>query len=133
MGIRIEPPRKLLLEGVSYLWTLRHGCVVESGEGLKGVSVSVLLDPGKRRELILDLPFATFGLERHPSSKKVEEALKAAIPAAIEAGWNPESRGKAFRYLQEPRQNLKPQMNADKNRAAICVHRRSSAVNIPSF
>ena len=98
MAIRIEQPRKLVLEGVNYLWTLRHGCVVESGKGIKGVSVSVLLDPGKRRELILDFPFDTFGLGRHPSSTKLEEALQSAIPAAIAAGWDQESRGKAFRH-----------------------------------
>ena len=98
MPTRTEPPRKLVLEGVTYLWTLRHSCVVELDEIVSGVSVSVLLDPGKRRELILDFPFATFGRERHPSPAKIAEELLHAIPAAIAAGWDPESRGKAFRH-----------------------------------
>jgi hypothetical protein len=98
MATRIEPTHKLVLEGVSYLWTLRHGRIVDSGKGLKGFSVSVLLEPGNRRELILDFPFSSFGLERRPSTRTVEDALDSAIPAAIEAGWDPESRGKAYRY-----------------------------------
>ena len=98
MAGRIEPTHTLALDGFSYLWTLRHGWIVDSGKGLKGFSVSVLLEPGNRRELILDFPLNSFGLERRPSAKTVEEALQSAIPAAIGAGWNPESRGKAFRH-----------------------------------
>lgn len=94
-----EPTRTLVLEGISYLWTIRHGWMVEEGEGTKGMSVSVLMAPGKRRELILDFPFAHFGQERRPPPKKVEGALLTAIPAAIEAGWDPESRGKAYRHV----------------------------------
>ncbi|SRR5713101_4777405 len=87
------------IDGVEYLWEQRHGWVVERDRGIKGVSVSVWRTPGKTRELIVDFPFIVFGLDREPGNTKLTLALESAIRSAMHAGWDPESRGKAFRHL----------------------------------
>src|SRR5258708_28887770 len=99
MAGRIEPVRTFELDGARYLWQHRHGLHVpstleDSGKGMKGISLLIHLEPGKRRELILDFEFGYFA-DRHPPPGKIEQALATAIPAAIEAGWDPESRGRA--------------------------------------
>jgi hypothetical protein len=102
MAGKIEPVRTFELDGARYLWEQRHGVHVpstleHSGKGMKGISFLIRLEPGKWRELILDFEFGYFA-DRLPSPGKIEHAFKTAIPAAIEAGWDPESRGKAFRH-----------------------------------
>jgi hypothetical protein len=71
---------------------------VDWGVGLKGISISVWREPGRTRELIIDFPFAVFGLDRKPKRTDLIAALRPAIKAAIAAGWKPESRGRAFRF-----------------------------------
>ena len=66
---------------------------------LKGVSVSVWRVPGKTRELILDVHFAVFGIDRFPNEDRWNEVLSRAIRAAIEAGWDPDSRGASRRHV----------------------------------
>ena len=102
MAGKAEPVRTIELDGARYLWEQRHAVHLPStlehhGKGMKGNSFLIRLDPGKNRELILDFEFGYF-TERLPSPAKIEAAFKTAIPAAIEAGWDPESRGKAFRH-----------------------------------
>jgi len=68
------------------------------GKGIKAMSVSVSLHPGRTRELILDLTLKTNEVDAAPSERRVLGALQSGIRAAREAGWDPESRGRAFRY-----------------------------------
>ena len=84
------------VDGAEYAWSFRHGWVVW-GKGIKAVSISVALQPGRTRELILDFTVnvADGGT---PSDARVLRALPAAIRSAREAGWDPESRGRAFRH-----------------------------------
>ena len=89
----------LEVDSVEYAWQLRHGWLVEPGRGLKGVSASVWGEPGVTRELIVDFPFGVFGLDRRPSPARLRGVLPRAIQEAIEAGWVPHSRGKAFRIM----------------------------------
>jgi hypothetical protein len=84
--------------GEEYRWRARHGWLVEMGVGIKGISISVWLEPGKTRELIIDFPFSVFGLDRSPKRACLVAALGTAIKAAIDAGWKPESRGRTFRF-----------------------------------
>jgi hypothetical protein len=85
------------VDGVDYAWSYRHGWVVW-GKGIKAVSVSVSLHPGRTRELILDFTVKVGDGGNTPSDARVVDALAAAIRSAREAGWDPESRGRAFRH-----------------------------------
>lgn len=84
------------VDGVEYAWSYRHGWVVW-GKGIKAVSVSVSLQPGRTRELVLDFT-VNVGDNDAPSDARVARALPDAIRSAIGAGWDPESRGRAFRH-----------------------------------
>jgi hypothetical protein len=90
--------RKLVIDGEDYFWEVRHGWMVDSGVGLKGVSVSVWRRPGSTRELIVDFPFSVFGLDHSPKEADLIAALIPAVKAAIVSGWKPDSRGRTFRF-----------------------------------
>ncbi len=85
------------VDGTEYVWAYRHEWLVW-GKGIKAVSVSVSLNPGRTRELILEFTVHVERDEGTPADAKVLRALEPAIRAAREAGWDPESRGRAFRY-----------------------------------
>ena len=85
------------VDGVDYVWAYRHGWVVW-GKGIKALSISVSLQPGRTRELILDLTVTVDDQDLPPAERRVLRALEEGIRAAREAGWDPESRGRAFRY-----------------------------------
>jgi hypothetical protein len=99
---RIPEPgqHEVKVEGETYQWELRHGWGAAPGAGYRGVSVSVWVRRHQTRELILDFPFSTFGQEP-PQATKLLAAVERSIPRAIEAGWVPDSRGRAMRYLAE--------------------------------
>ena len=90
------------VDGVEYAWSYRHGWVVW-GKGVKAVSVSVALRPERTRELILDFTVPIDDEDPTPSEARVFGALAPAIRSAIAAGWDPESRGRAFRHEVEDR------------------------------
>ncbi len=85
------------MDGTTYAWTYRHGWIVW-GKGIKALSISVSLHPERTRELILDFTLRVNVEDDLPSEARVARALEAGIRAAREAGWAPESRGRAFRY-----------------------------------
>jgi hypothetical protein len=89
--------KTVAVDGVDYVWYQRHGWQVW-GKGIKAVSISVSLRPERTRELILDLTLKIGPEEATPSERRLLEALPAAIREALEAGWDPESRGRAFRH-----------------------------------
>ena len=89
---------KLTVDGEEYWWEQRHAWLVDRDKGLKGLSVAVAREPGRTRELILDFSFETFGEDRRPPIVKVSRAVANEIPRAIQAGWEPDSRGRSFRY-----------------------------------
>jgi hypothetical protein len=85
------------VDGTEYVWAYRHGWLVW-GKGIKALSISVALHPGRTRELILDLTMKVGPEDGPPSDVRVVQALEPAIREAVRAGWDPESRGRAFRY-----------------------------------
>jgi hypothetical protein len=96
---RLKPRvQTVTVDGVEYRWSYRHEWMVHHGRGLKDVSVSVSLDPGRTRELILDLEFKISGIDRQLSDAALGREIAAAIRTAIENGWDPESRGRPFRH-----------------------------------
>jgi len=91
------PRITVTVDGNDYAWSYRHGWVVW-GKGIKAVSVSVSLHPARTRELILDFSLKMGDGDGTPSDARVLHALESAIRSAREAGWDPESRGRAFRH-----------------------------------
>lgn len=87
----------IAVDGIDYVWAYRHGWAVW-GKGVHAVSISVCLNPGRTRELILDFTVKIAGDGGVPSEDRVLRALAPAIRSAREAGWEPESRGRAFRH-----------------------------------
>lgn len=85
------------VDDVDYAWAYRHGWVVW-GKGIEAISISVSLNPGRTRELILDFAVKVNDEDGTPSDARVLRALQSAVRSARDAGWDPESRGRAFRY-----------------------------------
>jgi hypothetical protein len=89
---------RIVISDEEYFWRFRHGCVVGYEVELKGISISVWRKPDRTRELILDFPFSMFKENRSPGKKALLAVLPPAIQSAIEAGWDPDSRGCTFRF-----------------------------------
>ena len=85
------------VDGTAYAWSHRHGWLVW-GKGIKAISVSVALKPERTRELILDFTIKVGAEDPTPPEARVARALEGAIRSALAAGWDPESRGRAFRF-----------------------------------
>ncbi len=99
---RVSEPNPISVDGYDMIWEKRHPIFLDWRKELKGVSVSVWIRPGKTKELILDVHFATFGIDRMPNPDRWNQVLALAVRSAIEAGWDPESRGAAFRHTPAP-------------------------------
>ena len=88
---------RVTVDGVDYAWSYRHGWVVW-GKGVKAMSISVALHPARTRELVVDFTLRVNDKGETPSEQRIVAALESAIRMAMDAGWDPESRGRAFRY-----------------------------------
>lgn len=95
---RISNPNRITVDGFDLLWEKRHPVYLDWRKELKGVSVSVWVNPGRTKELIMDVHFAVFGIDRMPNADRWSEVLAQAIRSAMAAGWDPSSRGSAFRH-----------------------------------
>jgi len=98
MGKNIQSIQTFVVDGIEYSWQYRHGWSVNYGAENRGVSASVWLHFERTRELIVDFPFSTFGMADPPKKSNLVQQLTAAVPSALSAGWDPESRGKPFRF-----------------------------------
>jgi hypothetical protein len=87
----------ITVDGIDYAWAYRHGWIVW-GKGIKALSLSAWLRPERTRELILDFTLKVAEGDGPPSETSVLRALESGIRSAREAGWDPESRGRAFRH-----------------------------------
>ena len=90
------PASTVSVDGTEFAWSYRHGWQVW-GKGIKVISVSVAFKPQRTRELILDFVVKVGAEDPTPGEARVVRALEGAIRSALEAGWDPESRGRAFR------------------------------------
>jgi hypothetical protein len=80
-----------------YQWHVRHwGGASNAYENQRGLSVSVCAEPGRTKELLVEFAFTDYFFEPPPQQAEFERRLGAAVEAAIEAGWRPLARGKAF-------------------------------------
>jgi hypothetical protein len=90
----------LTVDGTSFTWERRHGYVID-GKLLHAYSFSVALQPERTRELILDFTLRPDDRGMPPTEKRVLATLEDGVRAALEGGWDPESRGRAFRFQLE--------------------------------
>lgn len=91
------PARLLTIDGITYTWNARHAFVVD-GQRLHAYSFSVALQPERTRELIVDFTLRPDERGLPPSETRVRATLEDGVRAALENGWHPESRGRAFRW-----------------------------------
>jgi|GEM_PF-438045 len=93
----------LTIDGFDFAWQL----ISEpqwTTSGLKGLCISLQLQDGHHRELILEYPFPKktngIGLPQIPQRPKFSlKTIEANVRQAIAAGWKPQSRGKTFVFL----------------------------------
>jgi len=90
-----------VIDGVSLLWELvSEPQWSNSGDGYKGLCISVRVADEARRELIIEYPYPKGANGRPlpvPQRPAVTPKLvEASINQALNAGWDPSSRGKAF-------------------------------------
>jgi hypothetical protein len=88
----------LKVEGIEYFWEFRHATRFDSNVGLCGPSVVVCLRPTQTRDLIIDFPYSTFDPKGKPRRAILMHHLTSVIRSALAIGWEPESRGKPFRF-----------------------------------
>jgi hypothetical protein len=114
----VTQPRKrnlsgiVQVDGVALAWHIKSEPAWGTSDGNIGLRLSVmkhdetLTRHGERkawRELILQFPFEKpRHASRFPEKPKVTpEMLTAGVRLAIEAGWSPNARGKAFELVLE--------------------------------
>ena len=89
--------KRLTVDGTTYTWERRHAFVID-GKLLHAYSFSVALQPERTRELILDFTLRPDERGLPPTEKRIAATLEDGVRAALEGGWDPESRGRAFRF-----------------------------------
>jgi len=89
------------LDGFALVWRLHREQQLETSDGAKGMSIHVTVAEGVKRELHLEYPVVERKMKgllplapARPtiSARRVEEHIREAM----EAGWDPGSRGKPF-------------------------------------
>jgi hypothetical protein len=97
------------IDGFALRWKLQHDPQWSPKGDHKGLAISVRLDEGAYRELLLEYPFAkTTASTRLPERPKILPGIVASdIRLAMAAGWNPLSRGRPF-VFQVPENDPPP-------------------------
>lgn len=90
------------VEGIPLKWELLSQPQKHPDDGYVGARISVQVAEVARRELIIEFPFPTdkngeeLPLPQRPKFTQAE--IDDAIAQAVEAGWDPGTRGKAFSF-----------------------------------
>jgi hypothetical protein len=82
-----------------FLWHIHRQPQWCTAHGWKGLALYVELAHEPQRALILEFPFKIINHRNSPHRQRPQVAEKdvvAAIMSALTAGWNPQSKGKAF-------------------------------------
>jgi hypothetical protein len=84
----------IAVNGVRLSWRLLSEPQWTSDHGFKGLCISVRTADARHRELILEYPIPNKQIPQRPrfSVRTIEDGIRQAIVA----GWEPESRGRAF-------------------------------------
>ena len=94
---------ELKIDGFSLIWRLHREQLLSAEDGWRGVAIHVKVAEGVRRELHLEYPAVKtqkVGYTRTDFVKQNISPSKVAahIRLAMEAGYDPGSRGQAFVY-----------------------------------
>jgi hypothetical protein len=94
------------VDGISLAWELvSEPQLSNGGDGYKGLCISVKNANEARRELVIEYPYPRNkrgGPLPVPQRPNVSQAMvEKSIAEAVEAGWDPTSRGKAFVFKPE--------------------------------
>jgi hypothetical protein len=97
----------VVIAEVGLLWRLLGEPQATTEHGYRGLRISVQIEHGHHRELILEYPFpkkaGSKGAAKLPQRAKFsEKTIEADVRQAIAAGWDPASPGKSF-ILRLPR------------------------------
>ncbi|HSM95206.1 MAG TPA: hypothetical protein VLT91_04120 [Rhizomicrobium sp.] len=109
MSSRKKPaPTPIRVDGHELLWTLLRDTQWSSRDDYQGITISVVQAGPARRELLLKYPFLGAKPNGHwhiPEKLKVTpQIVEAGVREALEAGWDPDSRGKVFTWFVEKAQ-----------------------------
>jgi hypothetical protein len=102
---KLPPATAITIDGHELAWTVLRDTQWSSQDDYQGITISVRRIGPERRELLLKYPF----LGAKPNGKwHIPEKLKvtpkiveAGVREALEAGWDPDSRGKVFTWFVE--------------------------------
>jgi hypothetical protein len=92
---------KVVIDETEIVWSLLREAQFTSDDGLKGMAFTVRADGHKVfRELILEFPFPKrkFRFAHQEKERIFPSVIEAAIRQAMEAGWDPVSRGRVFAF-----------------------------------
>ncbi len=92
----------ITVQGFDLSWKImRLGGVSNNLNDYRGLAVSVSLEPDRTKELVIEFPFEEYEHGAPKSKSAFLERLRGCIEAAMEEGWLPTKRGKAFIYQPE--------------------------------
>ena len=92
---------QITVEGHNLYWELLSEPQWTTEDGYRGLCISVQTNNTSSRELVLEFPMPTKttgnGMPQLPQRPKFSaKSIEDGVRLAIVAGWEPESRGKAF-------------------------------------
>ena len=88
------------VDGHRLRWSLEREAQWTTNDGGKGMAFSVRLDGDDRhRELLLEFPYPRWKPgARQDKERILPPRIAKAIRQAMEAGWDPQSRGRVFAF-----------------------------------
>ena len=86
----------LLVDGYPLRWSLKSEQIWSPAGDHAGLRLSVEREDEAHRELVLEYPFREGSRIARPEIDR--DRLEADIRRAMEAGWNPKSRGRPFHF-----------------------------------
>ena len=89
------------VDGVKFQWWIHRRPAWCTGEGWKGLAIAVQPVEFPARKLLLEFRpelDTRISSQKRPRPSVSERRLTDSIRAALAAGWEPSSRGKAFVY-----------------------------------
>ena len=94
---------KVTIDGYDLEWSLLREAQYTSSDGYKGMAFTVraVSETARTfRELILEFPFPKrkFRFAHQEKERIAPQLVEAAIRQAMEAGWDPVSRGRVFAF-----------------------------------
>ena len=90
----------LVVDGYPLRWSLKSEQIWSPAGDHAGLRLSVEREDEAHRELVLEYPFREGSRIARPEIDR--DRLEADIRHAMEAGWNPKSRGRPFHFQLPP-------------------------------